>query len=102
MSMLRKSLLTLAMAGLTSAMIGALGPASADDTATEAPAVTEPVAPEATGDAAAVVPEATGETASEVAPSSGTGTAEEPPYSVMPSEGPGGGCHGHGVEDPSV
>jgi hypothetical protein len=93
MTMHRKHLLTLAIAGLMSASIGALGAASADETV---------VVPEASTEAPAAIAPATPETASEVAPSSGSGTAEEPAFSVMPSEGPGGGCHGRGVEEPAV
>ena len=106
-----KPFLTIVAAGLLSLPIGLLS-AAADEAAVEPGATTEvtdsaaattPAVPDAAGEAAAVAPEsATDETSSEVAPSSGTGTAEEPPFSVMPSEGPGGGCHRHRAEQPSV
>jgi hypothetical protein len=108
MTVLRKHAFTILAAGLLSISSGTWSVASADEVvvvpeaATEAPAVTSPSTPEATGDTAAVAPEGTDETATEVAPSSSAGTAEEPSFSDMPSEGPGGGCHGRRVEDPSV
>jgi hypothetical protein len=95
MALLRKHILALAAAGLLAVSMGAVA-ASADEAAAPldvpAAAVAEPAVPET----------ATGATATEVAPNSGTGTAQEPAYSIMPSEGPGGGCHGRKVEAPSV
>ncbi|MEZ5926375.1 MAG: hypothetical protein R3D57_18555 [Hyphomicrobiaceae bacterium] len=90
----RKEVFTMVAAGLLLALSGTAVPALADE------AVAPPAA-EATGETEALSPEAQGATSTEVAPSAGTGTVEEPSFSVMPSEGPGGGCR-HRIQEPSV
>lgn len=91
-------------AALAAATLLTASAALAEDTAPApgvAPAAPAEVVPVPSTSDPAALP-ATGETTTEVAPDSATGTVEEPAYSPMPSEGPGGGCHGRKVEMPSV